>query len=205
MKKKEIKFLPIVEDFYTLQGEGFHTGKAAYFIRIGGCDIACSFCDTKFSWNADLHKKIKIDNLLEKIKKKSVAKSIVVTGGEPLKYNLNYFCEKFKENNFLLFIETSGNYELSGNWDWICLSPKKKSPPKKEIFAKADELKVIIENLDDLLWAEENAKKVNKNCKLFLQSEWSKKDFLTNSIVEYIKKNPKWAISIQTHKYLNIP
>ncbi len=142
---------------------------------------------------------------MEKIKKKSVAKSIVVTGGEPLKYNLNYFCEKFKENNFLLFIETSGNYELSGNWDWICLSPKKKSPPKKEIFAKADELKVIIENLEDLLWAEENAKKVNKNCKLFLQSEWSKKEVLTNSIVEYIKKNPKWAISIQTHKYLNIP
>ena len=196
--------LPLIQEFYTIQGEGFHTGKAAYFIRIGGCDIGCSWCDTKISWNADIHTLAETDKIIEKAYR-SEAKSIVVTGGEPLSYDLNYLCKKAEEKKLNTFIETSGAYPLSGKWDWICLSPKKQKPPLSDIYKIADELKVIIFNDDDLMWAEECSEKVSENCKLYLQPEWSKREQNTPKIIEYIKKNPKWNLSVQLHKYLKIP
>ncbi len=195
---------PLIDDFYTLQGEGVHTGKAAYFLRLGGCDIGCYWCDSKISWRADLHKLISV----EEIVKKAIsypAKSIVITGGEPLTYNLDELCSSLKKNGIKTFIETSGSYELSGSWDWICLSPKKNSPPKEPILKKANELKVIIYENDDYDWAEKYAKLVNENCHLYLQPEWSRHKKTTPQIVEYIKKNPKWKISIQAHKFMKIP
>ena len=196
--------LPLMEQFYTIQGEGFNTGKAAYFIRLGGCDVGCHWCDVKESWDGNLHpltptKKIIEDVLAEK------ANAVVVTGGEPLHYNLNTLTTQLKEKNIETFIETSGAYPLSGNWDWICLSPKKTSPPLPEIYTKAHELKIIVFNKHDLIWAEEEAKKAGKNCYLFLQPEWSKREEMTPLIIDYVKANPKWMISLQTHKYMNIP
>jgi len=196
--------LPLIQEFYTIQGEGYHTGKAAYFIRIGGCDIGCSWCDTKVSWNADLHTLANTDDIIEKAFL-SEAKSIVVTGGEPLSYDLNYLSKKAKEKNLETFIETSGAYKLSGKWDWICLSPKKQKPPITSMYKNADELKVIIFEDDDFLWAEECSKKVSEKCKLYLQPEWSTREINTPKIIEYIKKNPKWNLSVQLHKYLYIP
>ena len=196
--------LPLIQEFYTIQGEGYHAGKAAYFIRIGGCDIGCSWCDTKVSWNADLHTLAKTDNIIEKAYL-SEAKSIVVTGGEPLSYDLNYLSKKAREKNLETFIETSGAYELSGKWDWICLSPKKQKPPVPENYKHADELKIIVFDDSDIKWAEECSKKVSKDCKLYLQPEWSTKEINTPKIVDYVKKNPKWNLSVQLHKYLQIP
>lgn len=195
---------PLIEDFYTLQGEGFHTGKAAYFLRLGGCDIGCYWCDTKISWQADLHKMISIEEIVERAISYP-AKSIVVTGGEPTTYDLSELCKKLKENGITTFIETSGSYKLTGNWDWICLSPKKNAPPKKSILKKAHELKVIIYEDSDYEWAEKYAKLVNKDCLLYLQPEWSRHKKITPEIVEYIKKDPKWKISIQAHKFMKIP
>ena len=196
--------LPLIDEFYTIQGEGFQTGKAAYFIRIGGCDIGCRWCDTKISWNAETHKLASTDTIIDNAYK-SEAKSIVVTGGEPLSYDLNYLSQKAKEKNLQTFIETSGAYPLSGEWDWICVSPKKQKPPLKELYQKADELKVIIYKESDFLWAEESSEHVSENCKLYLQPEWSNREEMTTKIVEYIKKNPKWNLSVQLHKYLHIP
>ena len=201
---KNGKFLPLIDDFYTLQGEGEHTGRAAYFIRLGGCDIGCHFCDTKISWNADMHQLIDIEEIISKAKT-CPAKSIVVTGGEPLTYNLNLLCEKLKSENIKTFLETSGCYNLTGNWDWICVSPKQQQPPQPQIISKADELKVIITKKSDFEWAEKNAKLTKKNCKLFLQPEWSVHKTITKEIVEYIKINYKWKISIQAHKFMKIP
>lgn len=201
---KEGRKLPVVEDFYTLQGEGFHTGKPAYFLRIGGCDIGCSWCDTKFSWNARLHPLVDVDKIIEKIKLSS-AEAVVITGGEPLTYNLDYLTTELKKLSIETFLETSGAYKLSGDWDWICLSPKKQDLPKREIYMKANELKMIIFSEEDIIWAEENAKKADKNCILFLQPEWSKYEENIGMIVEYIKKNQKWRISLQAHKFMHIP
>ncbi|MFC2136649.1 7-carboxy-7-deazaguanine synthase QueE [Bacteroidota bacterium] len=200
----EGKLLPLVEEFYTLQGEGFHTGKAAYFIRLGGCDVGCEWCDTKFSWISDLHKLTKTDDIIINASKYK-SKAVVVTGGEPTHYNLNYLCDKLKNNGFETFIETSGAYNLTGKWDWICLSPKKTLPPINSIFSKANELKVIVQSKADFKWAEENAKKVKNNCLLYLQPEWSRYDTIINDIAEYIKDNPKWRISLQSHKFMHIP
>ncbi|NPA67888.1 MAG: radical SAM protein [Chlorobi bacterium] len=196
--------LPLIQEFYSIQGEGYHTGKAAYFIRIGGCDIGCSWCDTKVSWNADIHSLANTDDIIEKAFL-SEAKSIVVTGGEPLSYDLEYLCKKAEEKELATFIETSGAYPVSGKWDWICLSPKKQKPPLVENYAVADELKIIIFDDNDFIWAEECAAKVSGNCKLYLQPEWSRRDEKTPEIIEYIKKNPKWNLSVQLHKYLHIP
>lgn len=196
--------LPIMESFYTLQGEGFHQGKAAYFIRLGGCDVGCHWCDVKESWEAADHPVIAIDEIVAEAKKHP-ARFAVVTGGEPVMYQLSPLCEALKEAGFYLAIETSGAYPLSGDWHWICLSPKKRKPPKAEYFEKANELKVIIFNKDDYKWAEEHAAKVNKDCKLFLQAEWSVREKITPQLIEYVKNNPKWNISMQSHKYLNIP
>jgi 7-carboxy-7-deazaguanine synthase len=196
--------LPLMEEFYTIQGEGFNTGKAAYFIRIGGCDVGCHWCDVKESWDANLHPLTSINQIITNILTYK-ATSVVVTGGEPLIYNLELLCKQLKENLIKTFIETSGAYQLSGDWDWICLSPKKNMTPLPEIYLKANELKVIIFNLHDFIWAEEQSKKVNSNCYFYLQPEWSKQKELIPLIIEYVKKNPKWMISLQTHKYMNIP
>lgn len=198
------KLLPVMEDFYTIQGEGFNTGKASYFIRIGGCDIGCHWCDVKESWDASVHPLIKTDDIVKKVID-SGAKAVVITGGEPLIYNLNYFTETLKKNSIETYIETSGAYALSGTWDWICLSPKKTMAPLKEIYEKASELKIIVFNKNDLKWAEEQAGKVSKKCLLFLQPEWSKRNEIMPEIVEFVKQHQKWMVSLQTHKYMNIP
>jgi 7-carboxy-7-deazaguanine synthase len=196
--------LPVVEEFYTLQGEGFHTGKAAYFLRLGGCDVGCSWCDSRFSWNPDIHPVIETDKIIENIIS-SGTNSVVVTGGEPLMYNLDYLCSQLKKKGLSTYIETSGAYPVSGEWDWICLSPKKNSPPVNEIYKIADELKVIIQHTSDFKWAEKYKALVGKECRLFLQPEWSKFELIIPEIVEYVKKYPEWRVSLQVHKYMHIP
>ena len=198
------KMLPLVEEFFSVQGEGFHSGEAAYFIRLGGCDVGCNWCDSRFSWNPEMHPLVETDVIIEKAVL-SGTKSVVVTGGEPLMWNLDYLCSGLKKNEISTFIETSGAYQLSGEWDWICLSPKRRSPPDKLICESADELKVIIEARQDFEWAEKYRKKVSKKCRLFLQPEWSRFSIIIPEIVEYVKKNPVWRISLQIHKYMHIP
>jgi len=193
-----------MEEFYSLQGEGFHTGRPSYFARIGGCDVGCHWCDSKESWNAEKYSPVVTDKIIEHAASYP-AKAIVVTGGEPLLYNLNYLCEGLHRKGISTFLETSGSSELSGEWDWICLSPKKEAPPLPEIFMKANELKVIIEDFPDLDWAEINAAQVSPTCILYLQPEWSRRDTVIPKIVKYIKDNPKWKISLQAHKYMRIP
>ncbi len=195
--------LPLMEEFYTIQGEGYHTGTAAYFIRIGGCDVGCHWCDVKESWNAELHPPTNIDQIVENASKYS--ETIVITGGEPLTWDMTMLTRKLKANQHQVHIETSGAYPLTGLWDWICLSPKKNKLPTQTVYDNANELKVIIHNKHDFIFAEEQAEKVNKNAILFLQPEWSKKEEMTPLIVDYVMKNPKWRVSLQTHKYLNIP
>lgn len=196
--------LPLMEEFYTIQGEGYHTGKAAYFIRLGGCDVGCHWCDVKESWDASLHPLTHTHTIVHNAKQHP-AQTVVITGGEPLLYNLDSLTLKLKDQGIQTFIETSGAYPLSGHWDWICLSPKKFKSPLPEVSAAAGELKVIIFNKSDFLWAEEHASRVNPACKLYLQPEWSKAAEVTPLIIDYVKDNPKWNISLQTHKYLNIP
>jgi 7-carboxy-7-deazaguanine synthase len=196
--------LPLVEEFFSLQGEGFHTGKAAYFIRLGGCDVGCSWCDSRFAWNPEIHPMIEADSIIENVLK-SGTDSVVVTGGEPLMWNLDYLCDGLKKNKINTFIETSGAYPLSGKWDWICLSPKKNMPPVAEICKIADELKVIIQDKGDFEWAEKYRSVVNEGCRLFLQPEWSRFEKIVTVIVEYIKTHPEWRISLQIHKYMHIP
>ena len=196
--------LPLVEEFFSLQGEGYHTGKAAYFIRLGGCDIGCSWCDSRFSWNPDLHPMVETEAIIDRVAK-SGTDSVVVTGGEPLMWNLDYLCTGLKNKNIRTFIETSGAYPLSGKWDWICLSPKRNMPPVNENYEAADELKVIIQDKNDFAWAEEYRGMVNSKCRLFLQPEWSRFETIIPEIVEYVKRNPSWRISLQVHKYMHIP
>ncbi|NGF57423.1 7-carboxy-7-deazaguanine synthase QueE [Parapedobacter sp. SGR-10] len=196
--------LPLMEEFYTIQGEGYHTGKAAYFIRLGGCDVGCHWCDVKESWNAELHPLTPVETIVQHAKVHP-AKTVVVTGGEPLIYNLDTLTSRLQSEGIKTFMETSGAYPLSGHWDWICLSPKKFKAPRKEVLQAAGELKVIVFNKSDFTWAEEHAALVNDRCKLYLQPEWSKASEMTPLIIDYVKNNPKWEISLQTHKYLNIP
>jgi 7-carboxy-7-deazaguanine synthase len=195
--------LPLMEAFYTIQGEGFHTGTAAYFVRIGGCDVGCHWCDVKESWNADLHPPTSIDEIVKQAI--TYAKTIVVTGGEPLMWDMNPLTTQLKNQDCKTHIETSGAYKLTGFWDWICLSPKKNKLPLQEVYDQAHELKVIVFNKHDFVFAEDQAQKVNPNAILFLQPEWSKKEEMTPLIVDYVMNNPKWRVSLQTHKYLNIP
>ena len=197
------EMLPLMESFYTIQGEGFHKGAAAYFIRLGGCDVGCHWCDVKESWDALLHPPTLTTEIVENTKQFS--DTVVVTGGEPLMWDMSILTKLLKEKNKSVHIETSGAYDLSGNWDWICLSPKKRKLPKNEIYQVADELKMIIYNKSDFEFAEREAAKVNQKCILFLQPEWSKRDLVMPLIVDYVMQNPKWKVSLQTHKYLNIP
>jgi len=196
--------LPLMEEFYTIQGEGYNTGKAAYFIRLGGCDVGCHWCDVKESWDAELHALTHADTIVDHASQHP-AKAVVVTGGEPLIYNLDYLTAQLQQQGIRTFIETSGAYPLSGSWDWICLSPKKFKAPVPSVAEKAHELKVIVFNKSDFLWAEEHAGMVGPDCKLYLQPEWSKSKEMIPLIVDYVMNNPKWEISLQTHKYLNIP
>ncbi|UAB79985.1 7-carboxy-7-deazaguanine synthase QueE [Marixanthomonas sp. SCSIO 43207] len=195
--------LPLMEEFYTIQGEGFHKGTAAYFIRIGGCDVGCHWCDVKESWNAKTHPPTNIDTIVNNADKYS--KTIVITGGEPLTWDMGPLTKKLKEKGMQIHIETSGAYDLTGTWDWICLSPKKIKLPKPEIYKKAHELKVIVFNKHDFKFAEEQAQHVDEYCILYLQPEWGKRDEMMPLIVDYVMKNPQWKVSLQTHKYLNIP
>jgi 7-carboxy-7-deazaguanine synthase len=201
---KEGQLLPLMEEFYTIQGEGFNTGKAAYFIRIGGCDVGCHWCDVKESWDANVHPLTPIEKIIENVLLYK-AKSVVVTGGEPLIYNLNALTQLLKKNGIETFIETSGAYALSGDWNWVCLSPKKTMLPLENIYTQAQELKIIVFNQHDFKWAEEQAALVDKECYLYLQPEWSKHTELVPGIIDYVKTHPKWMISLQTHKYMNIP
>jgi 7-carboxy-7-deazaguanine synthase len=196
--------LPVMESFYTLQGEGFHQGKAAYFIRLGGCDVGCVWCDVKESWNEDSYPLQTIDNIVSKAIE-NPARLAVITGGEPTLYNLETLTLALKNEGFQTNIETSGSSPLTGTWDWICLSPKKFKPPLQPILKKANELKIIIFNKSDFQWAEKYAAEVSINCKLYLQPEWSKSEQVTPLIVEYIKAHPQWQFSLQMHKYIHVP
>lgn len=198
------KSLPLMEDFYTIQGEGYHQGKATYFIRLAGCDVECHWCDVKDSWNASGYPVVDVHSISEKAAG-FPSRIAVVTGGEPLMYNLFPLTESLHSHGMSTHIETSGAHPLSGDWDWICLSPKKFKPHHPSVTAKADELKVIVYNKSDLAWAEELSKEVRPDCKFFLQPEWSKQNEVLPLIIEYIKNNPRWEISLQIHKYLNIP
>lgn len=196
--------LPLMEHFYTLQGEGFHQGKAAYFLRLGGCDVGCVWCDVKESWDASLHPQYLPLELVAAVKKTS-AQLVVITGGEPLMHELGPLTSLLQEKGLATHLETSGAHPLSGNWDWICISPKKFKAPLDSVLAVAHELKVVVYHKSDIDWAEEHAKKVNPTCKLYLQPEWSKREKITPLLLEYIKENPQWELSLQVHKYLNIP
>jgi 7-carboxy-7-deazaguanine synthase len=196
--------VPLVEEFYTLQGEGYHTGHAAYFIRIGGCDVGCSWCDTKFSWDPALHPPVDIADIAEKASQFPAA-AVVVTGGEPLMVNMDPLTGLLKKNGIETYLETSGAYELTGIWDWICLSPKRNMPPVGDIHMKADELKVIIADETDLEWAIEHSGQVGESCKLYLQPEWSRRETMLPQVIEFVKDNPAWAVSLQAHKYMRIP
>ena len=224
MINKDKNTLPVMESFYTIQGEGYYQGSAAYFIRLGGCDVGCVWCDVKDSWDASLHPQFTIEQIVTKAmdslpltvnsqpiavngKLSSVNHNIVavVTGGEPLMHNLDELTKSLKESGFRTNIETSGSSPLSGTWDWICLSPKKFKAPLPEVIPFANELKVVIFNKHDFEWAETYAEQVSDTCKLYLQPEWDKAAIVTPLIIDYIKANPKWELSLQLHKYINVP
>jgi organic radical activating enzyme len=192
-----------MEEFYSLQGEGIHTGKPAYFLRIGGCKVGCCFCDVKESWNVNKHTLTPVDEIIQRIVA-NPSHAVVVTGGEPMWYDLSYLCDVLIKKGIQLFLETSGSEIISGKWNWICVSPKKNHPSLLEVLKQADELKVVICNETDFRWAEENAKYVNPECQLLLQPEWSCCKIMMSKIVEYILKNPQWRISLQSHKYMGI-
>jgi len=196
--------LPLVEDFYTIQGEGFHSGKPAYFIRLGGCDVCCSWCDARFTWNPKTFPPVSVEEIVKRATS-FPAQAVVVTGGEPTLYQLDLLSEKLQVAGIKTFIETSGAHPLTGSWDWICLSPKRNQPPLPEIFKRASELKVIITSVADFEWAEANAAHVSDSCVLYLQPEWSVYQQIIEDVVEYAKANPKWNISIQMHKFMHIP
>lgn len=193
-----------MEAFYTLQGEGFHQGKAAYFIRLGGCDVGCVWCDVKDSWDADLHPQKTIEEIVSEASF-NPGRIAVVTGGEPLMHDCSPLTSALHEKGFETNIETSGSHPLSGEWDWICLSPKKFKAPLPEILPLANELKIIIYNKSDFEWAEKYAATVAPHCKLYLQPEWSKSAQVTPLIIGYIKNNPRWEFSLQLHKYIHVP
>lgn len=212
--------LPVMESFYTLQGEGFHQGRAAYFIRLGGCDVGCVWCDVKDSWDAAKHPKYSVDEIVAKLKEETSSPLqvtgnrqpatgnkpiVVITGGEPLMHNLDVLTKAIHAAGYQTNIETSGSSPLNGEWDWICLSPKKFKAPLPEVVPHASELKVVIFNKNDFDWAETYAAQVSPECKLYLQPEWDKAAQVTPLIIDYIKANPQWELSLQVHKYINVP
>ena len=198
------EMLPLMEAFYTLQGEGYYSGRAAYFLRIGGCDVGCSWCDVKESWNPSLHPPTTIVEILEGILKYPV-NTVVVTGGEPLMWNLERLTSALHDKGLEVHLETSGSYPYTGNFDWICLSPKKMQLPLESIRSITNELKIIVNNKHDLIWAIEQRKGLSENCKLYLQPEWSKRETIMPMIIDFVKNNKEWSVSLQSHKYMNIP
>jgi 7-carboxy-7-deazaguanine synthase len=196
--------LPVMEQFYTIQGEGFNTGRAAYFIRLGGCDVGCVWCDVKESWDADAHPRQAIPDLVAAASEYP-GRNVVITGGEPLMHNCGPLTKALQTAGFQTWIETSGAHPLSGNWDWICVSPKKFKAPLPEVLAHADELKIIVFNASDFAWAEEHAALVPATTRLYLQPEWSRAARMTPALIDYVKAHPRWQVSLQTHKYLDIP
>lgn len=196
--------LPVMESFYTIQGEGYHSGRAAYFIRLAGCDVGCVWCDVKESWEADAHPILSIDEIVNNAVS-SGTDFVVITGGEPAMYDISVLVDRLRSNHLTVAIETSGTYELKGSVDWYCFSPKKFKAPAEEAYQKASELKVIVNHPSDIEWAEMHATKVSKSCILYLQPEWSKRERFLPLIIDHVKKNPKWRVSLQTHKYMNIP
>ena len=196
--------LPLVEDFYTIQGEGYHSGKPAYFIRLGGCDVGCRWCDAKYTWNPKVFPPIEVDVIVERAASCS-AQAIVITGGEPLLYPLGTLTRELHARGLEIFLETSGTQPLSGEFDWVCLSPKRQLPPLDEAFRRADELKVIVQTKEDIAWAQECQTKVGRKCRLYLQPEWSVYESIIPTLVEWVKEHPEWNISIQTHKFMHIP
>jgi 7-carboxy-7-deazaguanine synthase len=204
MQQVAAEILPVMEAFYTLQGEGFHQGRAAYFIRLGGCDVGCVWCDVKDSWDAEKHPKKTITEIVSEATS-FPGRLAVITGGEPLLHNLTALTYALHAAGFETNIETSGSSPLTGNWNWICLSPKKFKAPVPEIVPLAHELKVVVFNKHDFDWAETYAAQVNSHCKLYLQPEWDKRDAITPLIIDYIMAHPQWELSLQTHKYINVP
>ena len=198
-----ISAYPLMEDFYTIQGEGFNTGKAAYFLRLGGCEVGCVWCDVKESWKAEDHPLVSVDEMLQRVIL-SGADKVVVTGGEPAMYDLKPMTDLLRKNNRKCFIETSGAYTLSGDWDWICVSPKKFKAPLAEVLKVADELKVVVYNKSDFEWAESHAQLVSPECRLYLQPEYSVHEKMMPVIIDYVKKNTLWRISLQTHKIIGV-
>ncbi len=196
--------LPLMEAFYSIQGEGFHQGAPAYFIRLAGCDVGCHWCDVKESWSRSDHPTISVDKIISEAAAQPTDK-VIVTGGEPLMHDLAYLSDQLYDCNKLRHLETSGTHPLSGEWDWVCLSPKKFKAPLPEIYKKAHELKVVIYNKSDFDWAESFVPELNSDCQLFLQPEWSKCDEIMPLLIDYVKRDPKWSISLQIHKYMDVP
>ena len=203
MIDKKGLYLPVVEEFYSLQGEGYHTGKPAWFVRVGGCEVGCSFCDEMRTWNAAKYPMVDVDEIVARAAEKP-ARAVVVTGGEPLLYNMGPLTTKMHQQGVKCFLETSGSEPLSGDWDWICLSPKYGASPRPEVLAKADELKVIVGSEEDFAWAELNSQKVNRRCLLLLQPDWNRCNVIMSRLVNYVLENPKWRVSLQSHKYMQI-
>jgi organic radical activating enzyme len=201
--KNSKQTLPVMEAFYTIQGEGFYQGHAAYFVRLGGCDVGCVWCDVKESWDAEAHPKLSIKEIVDEAKQFE-GRLVVITGGEPLMHDTTALTNAFKDAGFATNIETSGSSPLSGEWDWICLSPKKFKEPLLEVCEKANELKIVVYNKSDFEWAEKYAALVPRNCQLYLQPEWSKIDSMIDGIISYIQQNPKWQLSLQLHKYIGV-
>jgi organic radical activating enzyme len=199
-----VNVLPVMEHFYTLQGEGYHQGKAAYFVRLGGCDVGCVWCDVKESWEASTHPKMSIDEIAAIIDE-TPTEIVVVTGGEPLLHDLTALTSELKKRGLKIHIETSGSSPLTGKWDWITLSPKKFKAPLAEVLPFANELKIVVFNKHDFEWAEKYAAVVSPSCKLYLQPEWTMANAITPSIIDYIKAHPQWQLSLQIHKYINVP
>jgi organic radical activating enzyme len=196
--------LPVMESFYTIQGEGFHQGRAAFFIRLGGCDVGCVWCDVKESWDAGKHPLLSVDDLVTAASEHP-GRLAVITGGEPLMHDCTELTQALHRAGFSTHIETSGAWPVSGQWDWICLSPKKFKAPLPEIVPLANELKVVVYNKADFSWAEQWAAQASPDCRLFLQPEWSKSTIVTPLIIDYIKANPRWEFSLQLHKYIHVP
>lgn len=198
------QLLPVMEHFYTIQGEGFYQGHAAYFVRLGGCDVGCVWCDVKESWDASIHPQLPVDQITSLVEESGTPVA-VITGGEPAMHDLTNLTAEIQSSGIRTHIETSGVYRLTGTWDWVCFSPKKFKSPHPSIFELADELKVIVYNKSDFAWAEEFRQKVSGKCRLYLQPEWSKEKEMLPLIIEYVKANPQWEVSLQIHKYMNIP
>lgn len=195
---------PVMEHFYTLQGEGVYTGHAAYFIRLGGCDVGCVWCDVKESWDAAMHPQMTVQEIVA-VASGHPGRVAVITGGEPAMHDLSPLCDALHAAGFRIHIETSGSSPLSGELDWVTLSPKKFKAPLDSALSQANELKVVVFHKSDFEWAVQHAAKVGPGCRLFLQPEWSKRDSMTPLIIDYIKAHPQWQLSLQTHKYINIP